>query len=601
MALSFSFDASKGETPESVASRRKSADALAARIFGRTPQNVGEGINALGQAFIARQMTDEANAAQLAGQASGAAAFNPIAAAILGQGSSPAAAPVASAPMGGLPGMPSQAAGPVVQDDGNAAPGTVGMNQRLADLAYDFIDDNPGTSISSGFRSAADQARLYADRGSNPNPVAPPGTSKHERGQAVDIAGMSPATRSMLPQYGLGQPVPNDPPHVELARPTMVASADDGADLPVNAAAVQGMLPSAETVRGAPMSLSAPAPMRGAVPSMETLVKAQSNPWLTDGQRSMINTMVKQRLEEEAQARDPLRQNQIAESRGRLDMMPLEREGKALANDKARRDLQPMGAPYKDEDGNVVQDDASGKRTILTQAEKAPTSVQEYKYYRDNLPPGEKPMEYGTWSTAKARAAATNITNNVGGDGETAFEKEAAKLQAGRYNDLIVDGQKSRQLISDINTLMDLGKGIKTGKGAQFRSFIGPYAEAVGVPIKGLGDIQAYEAVVNRMAPSLRVAGSGSQSDFELKNFLKSIPSLGNTPEGNEIASVVMNGLQENKVRAADIASKVINKEITRTEGEKQLRELPDPMQPYRDFRKNQSKVNGLLDKYGAK
>lgn len=153
---------------------------------------------------------------RVADRARGRLRFSPIAAAIMGQGSAPAS-PVASVPMGGLSAMP---AGPVVQDDGNAAPGTVGMNQRLADLAYDFIDDNPGTSISSGFRSAADQARLYADRDSNPNPVAPPGTSNHERGNAVDIAGMSPATRAMLPQYGLAQPVANDPPHVEPARPT---------------------------------------------------------------------------------------------------------------------------------------------------------------------------------------------------------------------------------------------------------------------------------------------------------------------------------------------------------------------------------------------
>jgi hypothetical protein len=593
MALSFSFDTSKGETPESVASRRKSADALAARIFGRTPQNMGEGLNALGQAFIARQMTDEANASDSAGRASAAAAFNPIAASIIGQGATPAA-PVAAAPMGGLPAMPAQGAG-IVQDDGNAAPGTVGMNQRLADQAYDFIDDNPGTSVSSGMRSTADQARLYAARDSNPNPVAPPGTSRHEVGSAVDIAGMTPASRAMLPQYGLGQPVANDPPHVELARPTMLASADDGADLPSNAAPAQGMLPTAQAVQGAPRSAAAPGP------TMEMLVKAQSNPWLTDGQRTMINTMVKQKLDEEAQARDPLRQGQIAESRARLDMMPLERDSKVLSNDRARRDLTPLNSPYKDDDGNLVQSDASGKVSVLNAAEKAPTSVQEYNFYRANLPPGTQPMDYGTFSTAKARAAATNITNNVGGDGETAFDKEAAKLQAGRYNDLIVDGQKSKQMMADMSTLLDLGKGIKTGKSAQFRAAIGPYADALNIKVDKLEDIQAYEAIVNRMAPSLRVAGSGAQSDYELKNFLKSIPSLGNTTEGNELATTVMSGLQQNKILAADIASKVINKEVTRQEGEKQLRELPDPMQPYRDYRKNKSNVDNLLQKYGPK
>ncbi len=88
------------------------------------------------------------------------------------------------------------------------------------------------------------------------------------------------------------------------------------------------------------------------------------------------------------------------------------------------------------------------------------------------------------------------------------------------------------------------------------------------------------------MAPNLRVPGSGAQSDFELKNFLKSLPTLGNTPEGNAIASTVMQGLYENKVRAARIGADALNEKITREEAEKQLRELPDPLEAYRDYMK---------------
>lgn len=121
-------------------------------------------------------------------------------------------------------------AGPTIPNDSNAFPGQAGMDARLADRSQDFIQDNPGTYLSSGVRSTADQARLYAGRSNNPNPVAAPGTSRHERGLAIDIGGMTPDQRAMLPQYGLGQPVANDPPHVELAanerqQPTQVAQA----------------------------------------------------------------------------------------------------------------------------------------------------------------------------------------------------------------------------------------------------------------------------------------------------------------------------------------------------------------------------------------
>jgi tape measure domain-containing protein len=50
-------------------------------------------------------------------------------------------------------------------------------------------------SVSSGFRSYAEQAALYANRGSNPYPVAPPGTSNHEGSKyprgAVDVSDYS--------------------------------------------------------------------------------------------------------------------------------------------------------------------------------------------------------------------------------------------------------------------------------------------------------------------------------------------------------------------------------------------------------------------------
>lgn len=74
--------------------------------------------------------------------------------------------------------------------------------------------------VTSGFRSIAEQSALWARRHSNPYPVAPPGTSMHGRGLAIDVP------RSFVPtllrvgrQAGLCQPYPrNDPIHFELCR-----------------------------------------------------------------------------------------------------------------------------------------------------------------------------------------------------------------------------------------------------------------------------------------------------------------------------------------------------------------------------------------------
>jgi len=72
--------------------------------------------------------------------------------------------------------------------------------------------------VTSGFRSRAKQAALYANRGANPYPVAVPGTSRHELGLAVDVPlSFVPRLLAVSARVGLCQPYPRtDPVHFEL-------------------------------------------------------------------------------------------------------------------------------------------------------------------------------------------------------------------------------------------------------------------------------------------------------------------------------------------------------------------------------------------------
>ena len=74
--------------------------------------------------------------------------------------------------------------------------------------------------VTSGFRSRAEQAALYAQRAFNPYPVAAPGTSAHERGRAVDVPrSFVPLLRAVAGRVGLCHPHPEtDPVHFELCR-----------------------------------------------------------------------------------------------------------------------------------------------------------------------------------------------------------------------------------------------------------------------------------------------------------------------------------------------------------------------------------------------
>jgi hypothetical protein len=77
-------------------------------------------------------------------------------------------------------------------------------------------------NITSGYRTYEEQAALYANRANNPYPVAPPGTSAHEKRTAADVTGSSKFMDYMhahAAEYGLAFPHANDPVHVQLANP----------------------------------------------------------------------------------------------------------------------------------------------------------------------------------------------------------------------------------------------------------------------------------------------------------------------------------------------------------------------------------------------
>ena len=95
--LTFAFDGNQ-ETPQSLARKRAAAEALLQSAVGRAPQNVGEGLNAIGQAIAGRVQLGRARKGEAAGQQSANAAFAPILSAL---GGTPATPPPVQQPSSG--------------------------------------------------------------------------------------------------------------------------------------------------------------------------------------------------------------------------------------------------------------------------------------------------------------------------------------------------------------------------------------------------------------------------------------------------------------------------------------------------------------------
>jgi len=98
---------------------------------------------------------------------------------------------------------------------------TPDLKKRIDEASAAWLADkelNPkgeAFPISSAFRTNDKQSQLFADRASNPNLVAPPGYSKHEKGMGIDILPHVPDT--FLGKFGLHRPYGSkDPVHVEI-------------------------------------------------------------------------------------------------------------------------------------------------------------------------------------------------------------------------------------------------------------------------------------------------------------------------------------------------------------------------------------------------
>jgi hypothetical protein len=105
-----------------------------------------------------------------------------------------------------------------------------GLNPQLASAVQSAMNDytamtGKSATITSTVRSRAQLQALYdayIAGGKKGMPVAPPGSSRHELGNAVDInraAADEMDRMGILSKYGLSRPVANDPVHIELAGP----------------------------------------------------------------------------------------------------------------------------------------------------------------------------------------------------------------------------------------------------------------------------------------------------------------------------------------------------------------------------------------------
>ena len=607
---SFIFGGDTGETPDSI--KRKRALAYALIQAQNTPRNVGEGIDALGKGLVAGILGRRADKAETAGVAKSNSAFDAL---INGGSSAPSTVPMsgtgnevsASSP---APSGPVTAKGEIADYIRQAAaargidpdvalrvamsegglenpvnqssyvkngvreqsygPFQLYMGGGLGNKALEAgIDPRDPNQWQKGVDFALDQAKQggwgpwygakkigvtgMAGIGNAPTQVA-----AAQPTTATDaIAAQSPTPPPVSPQQAYVDPqVTNVGPQQPMPNAAAALAAPQGRAMapqlppPQNVSAPP---PVAAVPQQAPQQVaqSTPAQALSRGPSIQQLMQVAQDPYLDEGKRSVVNALLQQKLKAQqdeqeriAKQSDPAYQTDLQLKQAQLDN---------IRNPKPPSEVQALNA----------RAEAAGLR------------------------PGTK--EYQDFMISGGKGPLVTVNN---GNNSSKFSEESDKAAAARLGSIEEAGNAAPQMMGDLQQLSELGKQIGTGKGAQVMTAIGPYAQALGVDVKGLDEAQAFTAIVNRIAPQMRPAGAGATSDFDAKQFLSSLPSLGNQPGGNELISQTFQAVQQNKIAAAEIAAKAhLPQEeggITWQEAEKQIRSLPNP---YEVFKANKDKL----------
>ena len=637
-----SFVLDPNETPQTIAKKRALVQSLMMN-YG-SADNIGEGIGQLFNGIGVGMANRKADKAEKAGMASGAAARSAIMSSLLGGSQAPKLSgpypDAPAAPSGQTASAPINATGVDVAkrlqaDFGLSPAAAAGFAGNLAHESGNFKtlqEINPtvkgsrggfGWAQWTGPRRRQYEAWAAENRLDPTSPEANYGFLKHELtntpegavikalqgvndpAQAAQIVSdkflrpgiphmgsrvsKSQQIANMLMGKGNDVQVASLDPSVGMSQAYAPSPQPEPSTQAVNAMAqgAQQPVPAPQPVQiaqSAPQAPQQPAmaiqdagtPFERMVPQgggmdMNMLIQQAQNPWLDDQSRSFVNGLI----QHEMQKRDPAYQQQ--QQMQQLEMQKAQLELQQMQNPQPKWDV------VNGKDGSILRvNPQTGENEVIygPQADpvKPTADIQEYEYAVNQakaagIPQAQIPS-FDQWTIQQKKAGASQV--NIDQKAEGAFDKKLAEGQAESLNTMATEGMNAK---ADLAVIGELGT-LMQGRGGTLDGLSGTLAK-YGIGGEGISDIQAAQALINKLVPTQRQAGSGSMSDRDVELFTRSLPSLWNTPGGNQRILSVMEGLAQYKQAQGEIAQRVIIGELSRQDATKMLRAIPNPLEGF--------------------
>jgi len=196
--------------------------------------------------------------------------------------------------------------------------------------------------------------------------------------------------------------------------------------------------------------------------------------------------------------------------------------------------------------------------TMMPESDRIAAGLPVGSYQKDSL---GRTYKIGEDPSVKVEV---NTGDEAAPDNEELFKKLGG-AEGTIWATYIAQSDKAAATISDINMLGQLLKLSPTGPVTGF------FAEK----FKGFSTTaDAVQGIIARLAPSMRVAGSGSTSDIEVQKMMDSLGSLRSSPEANDLIHAAFKAKLTLDVQRGKIVNQMQNKELTVIEGRKALQEL---------------------------
>ena len=156
--------------------------------------------------------------------------------------------------------------------------------------------------------------------------------------------------------------------------------------------------------------------------------------------------------------------------------------------------------------------------------------------------------------------------------------KILAKDEADQWGGFLKAGSQAASVIPDITMLGELLKQAPSG----------PVQGRLAQTFSGFNNAaDAAKAIISRLAPSMRVAGSGSTSDIEVQMMMDSLGSLINQQGANALIHAAFKSKLNLDIQRQSIVRRVQSEKITINQGRSELEKLDqvsilsDPLRGY--------------------